>query len=131
MRSIRLRAHDATTGLVVGYRRSNRLVTEPKQATHYYAFSALEIGMTSAEKRWPEYRWVAVDWGGAEITLERKAKQTFTRAEVMRLLEDEREACAQLCDHIERDPPSRLTGAAAQCAKGIRHGLLPVQARLS
>jgi hypothetical protein len=96
---VKLRAEDPHTGRVCGWRKHSRLVDEKRYATWYNSPSSALIGLETAEKHWPQYRWrVFQATGDVEVGLERREKQRFTREEVLALVLAEREECARILE---------------------------------
>lgn len=99
MRSVQLRAEDPHTGVVIGWRNGVKMEATRDKATNYSTTGSLQTGIESAERAWPQYRWRFFYWRSEqEFLYKRQPKKLFTREEVLKLIEAEREGCALLCD---------------------------------
>lgn len=113
MQTIQLRAEDAKTGLVIGWRRGGQVVTDRNKATTYVAPNAALAGIETAEARWPDYKWRFFRWRtDVEVTIPRRPKPTYTRDEVAGLLFRTWEDAAVLCEGASPDWTSQDYAAA-------------------
>lgn len=96
MRVIQLRA-DNSSGIFIGWRYHGQIVANRGRATLYTSPNAALIGMESAEKRWPGYKWTPVYYNSdTVVVLPRRQRRTYSRNEVLGLLQEERAGCCAI-----------------------------------